>query len=249
MKHYQPLWSARNFDEFKKVFVDLVECHHLAYKKGEYLHRDISETNLMIDRDEDGAAMGVLRDWGLSSTVNSEGVVTSSNVTHRTGTYPFLAMGLLRDNPPAHLYCHDLESFFYILIWAGLHYSFDDKNSNYYVKEEVKSWMDSRRQSWNARSSKELVFLLEEYANPLFKQFHPDFKPLVEQWVRPLWRLFRCALLKANSQWHDLTHASDFSSHKSRNTAAAHYFNVTLDETLTFENFMQAIRENPRQWD
>ncbi|KAJ3723991.1 hypothetical protein C8R42DRAFT_664175 [Lentinula raphanica] len=153
----------------------------------------------MIDRlDEDSAAIGVLCDRDSSSAANSEGVVTSSNAMHRTGTYPFLAMGLLRDNPPAHLYCHDLESFFYILIWAGLHYSFNDKNANYYVNEEVKSWMDTRRQFRNARSSKEFVFLLEEYANPLFKQFYPDFKP-VKQWARPLWRLFRRALLKANS--------------------------------------------------
>ncbi|KAJ3826583.1 hypothetical protein F5880DRAFT_1450734, partial [Lentinula raphanica] len=128
MKHYQPLRSARNLGEYKKAFVDLVECHYHAYKKGGYLHRDISETNLMIDRDEDGAAIGVLCDWDLSSAVNSKGVVTSSNATHRTGTYRFLAVTLLRDNPPAHLYRHDLESFFYILIWAGLHYSFDDKN-------------------------------------------------------------------------------------------------------------------------
>ena len=37
---------------------------------------------------------------------------------HRTGTVPFMAMDLLQhDEPPVHLYRHDLESFFWVLVY------------------------------------------------------------------------------------------------------------------------------------
>ena len=37
---------------------------------------------------------------------------------HRTGTVPFMAMDLLQhEEPPMHLYRHDLESFFWVLVY------------------------------------------------------------------------------------------------------------------------------------
>ncbi|KAJ3980241.1 hypothetical protein F5890DRAFT_1420014 [Lentinula detonsa] len=250
MKRYQPLWSVRNLEEFKKVFVDLVECHHRAYKNGGYLHRDISETNLMIDRNGDDAVVGVLCDWDLSSAVDDDGVVTSPNATHRTGTYPFLATDLLAEKPPVHLYRHDLESFFYILIWAGLHYSFDGEAAKYHVHDEVKIWMDAQRHA-DARKDKESLFLgSKKNSKYIFDHFHPDFKPLVKQWVRPIWKLFRRAFKKAdNRETSDDSDASadSDSSHDSGDASAD--FHITLGGILTFENFMEAIGETPRQWD
>ncbi|KAJ3799500.1 hypothetical protein GGU11DRAFT_721510 [Lentinula aff. detonsa] len=249
MKRYQPLWSAKNLEEFKKVFVDLVECHHRAYKNGGYLHRDISETNLMIDRDGDDAVVGVLCDWDLSSAVDDDGVVTSSNATHRTGTYPFLATDLLAEKPPVHLYRHDLESFFYILIWAGLHYSFDGEAAKYHVHNEVKIWMDAQRHA-DARKDKESLFLgSKKNSKNIFDHFHPDFKPLVKQWVRPLWKLFRRAFKKAdNREDSDDSDASADSDSSHESGDASDDFNITLGGILTYENFMEAIGERPRQW-
>jgi hypothetical protein len=40
----------------------------------------------------------------------------------RTGTPTYLAIDLLKDNPPHHTYRHELESFFYVLLWTALHY-------------------------------------------------------------------------------------------------------------------------------
>ncbi|KAJ3713741.1 hypothetical protein DFJ43DRAFT_1034217, partial [Lentinula guzmanii] len=238
MKRYRPLWSAKNLEEFKKVFVDLVECHHRAYKNGGYLHRDISETNLMIDRDGDDAVVGVLCDWDLSSAVDDDGVVvTSSNATHRTGTYPFLATDLLAEKPPVHLYRHDLESFFYILIWAGLHYSFDGEAAKYHVHDEVKVWMDAGRHIDARKDKKSLILGARENAKHVFDHFHPDFKPLVKQWVRPLWKLFRCAFKKADRCENPDDFDSSADSDSSRGSHAS-FDNITLGGTLTFENFM-----------
>ncbi|KAJ3751178.1 hypothetical protein DFH05DRAFT_1388325 [Lentinula detonsa] len=225
----------------------MLSCHHRAYKNGGYLHRDISETNLMIDRDGDDAVVGVLCDWDLSSAVDDDGVVTSSNATHRTGTYPFLATDLLAEKPPVHLYRHDLESFFYILIWAGLHYSFDGEAAKYHVHNEVKIWMDAQRHA-DARKDKESLFLgSKKNSKNIFDHFHPDFKPLVKQWVRPLWKLFRRAFKKAVNR-EDLDD-SDASADSDSSGDASDDFHITLGGILTFENFMEAIGETPRQWD
>lgn len=39
----------------------------------------------------------------------------SSN--HRTVTLSFMAIDLLVSSHPPQMYCHDLESFFYVLVW------------------------------------------------------------------------------------------------------------------------------------
>ncbi|KAJ3753838.1 hypothetical protein EV360DRAFT_2983, partial [Lentinula raphanica] len=171
---------------------------------------------------------GVLCDWDLSSAVDDDGVVISSNATHRTGTYPFLATELLTDKPPVHLYRHDLESFFYILIWAGLHYSFSDEGAKYLVKDEVKIWMDAEHHGQAQDNKLAMITGVGSIANRVFQQFHPDFQPLVEQWVIPLWQFFRSAFLKAD------TSVPSFGF----DTAIA-------SEFLTFENFMEALGEKP----
>ncbi|TFK21841.1 hypothetical protein FA15DRAFT_551357, partial [Coprinopsis marcescibilis] len=95
--------------------------HNEAYEKGEVLHRDLSEGNLMFWRkqNEDGKGtniQGVLNDWDMASKLESK-QVPMSTATKRTGTLPFMAIELLMDKPAPHLRRHDLESFFYILLW------------------------------------------------------------------------------------------------------------------------------------
>ncbi|KAJ3753572.1 hypothetical protein EV360DRAFT_87665 [Lentinula raphanica] len=179
MKRYQPLWSVRNLDEFKKVFLDLVECHHRAYKKGGYLHRDISETNLMVDRSDDGTVTGVLCDWDLSSAVDDDGVVISSNATHHA-----------------------------------------------------------------RKDKKTLLGGPIENAEQLFNEFHPDFEPLIEQWVEPLWQLFRSGYQKEEARRFPNTRPRS-----KLNIASSDDFNISFGGILTFENFMDALGEKPRQWD
>lgn len=60
--------------------------------------------------------VGVLNDFDLISRVVSVGNQEPSS-KHRTGTKPFMAIDLLSDNPPHHLYRHDLESLFYVMLW------------------------------------------------------------------------------------------------------------------------------------
>ncbi|KAI0925150.1 hypothetical protein AcW2_005832 [Taiwanofungus camphoratus] len=65
MKKYEVLEQVNSVDEFKKVFVDVVNAHHWVWKTSSILHRDISVNNIMFYR-EDGLVMGVLCDWDLA---------------------------------------------------------------------------------------------------------------------------------------------------------------------------------------
>jgi hypothetical protein len=64
-------------------------------------------------RKEDGNVYAVLNDLDLAVSVD----VKSKSSKHRTGTTPFMAIDLLGRHPTIHMYRHDLESLFYVLVW------------------------------------------------------------------------------------------------------------------------------------
>jgi hypothetical protein len=80
------------------------------------MHRDVSLNNLMFRKIGD-KVYGVLNDFDLGKDLSQP---TSKQ---RTGTKPFMACDLLvLDNPPAHVYRFDLESLFYVMVFAVYHY-------------------------------------------------------------------------------------------------------------------------------
>ncbi|KAK0185078.1 hypothetical protein F5146DRAFT_1006126 [Armillaria mellea] len=126
---YEKLCQVHSLEEFKAVLIDYVECtfylqrhsHYWVYKEGKVLHHDINDNNLMVHRDGD-AVIRVLNDWDNASEVEEEGTVMSCKTVQRTATRPFMALDLLRTRGHI-LYRHVLESFLYMLAWAGLHYN------------------------------------------------------------------------------------------------------------------------------
>ena len=82
------------------------------FTNGDILHRDISENNVIItDPSEANGFTGMLIDLDLAKVVGSE----RSGARHQTGTVEFMAIQVLQK--AAHTYRHDLESFFYVLLW------------------------------------------------------------------------------------------------------------------------------------
>ena len=60
----------------------------------------------------------VLKDLDLAVSAD----VKSTSSKHRTGTKPFMAIDLIRPGPTVHMYRHDLESMFYVLVWITLRF-------------------------------------------------------------------------------------------------------------------------------
>ena len=86
--------------------------HYYLWKNGIH-HRDISDSNLMYVR-RNGKIVGKLGDFDLS-TLNEE-----PSGTDRTGTLPFMAIGLLTrkalQGKVVHVYGFEAEAFFWVAV-------------------------------------------------------------------------------------------------------------------------------------
>ncbi|KAI1181637.1 hypothetical protein F5B17DRAFT_444860 [Nemania serpens] len=84
----------------------------LLYKTGNILYRDILSNNIIITKPEiAGSFNSMLINLDLAKIRDSG----PSGARHQTGTMQFMAVEVLRKTD--HTYCHDLESFFYVLLW------------------------------------------------------------------------------------------------------------------------------------
>lgn len=66
---------------------------------------------------------GVLTDYDLSLWAADKDANYAETSQLIIGTPPYMAAELLRKKSPAHLYRHDVESFFYIMLFAGAYYT------------------------------------------------------------------------------------------------------------------------------
>jgi len=66
---------------------------------------------------------GVLTDYDLSSWTGSMNPDYTKTSEQRTGTPPYMAQELLRGTSPLHLYRHDIESLFYIMLLVSARHS------------------------------------------------------------------------------------------------------------------------------
>jgi len=94
------------------------------------LQRDLSLSNIMyrIIRQKNRKGVfeekiyGVLTDFDLASWRDDLKKDFTQTSQQRTGTPPYMAYGLLDGSEPLHLYRHDLESLFYIMLILATHY-------------------------------------------------------------------------------------------------------------------------------
>ena len=102
----------RSVQELLEVLRDAIPAHQSLYTKGRILHRDISPNNIMItDATKPGDFKGMLIDLNMAKETESG----PSGARHRTGTVQFMAIQVLLKAD--HTYRHDIESFFYVLLW------------------------------------------------------------------------------------------------------------------------------------
>ncbi|KAG6834095.1 hypothetical protein H0H93_011978 [Arthromyces matolae] len=227
MKAKKKLWEAPSAEAFMDIFVDCVECHYHAYTEGRILHRDLSENNLMFKFGADSHVRGVLNDWDMASRVDKNGENEVTNAAHRTGTIPFMARDLLVDGtPPPHLYRHDLESFFYILVWAAVNYHFGDDEARK-IDLTTTGWDASTLAGARDIKGNFITHRLDFKAQML-KRMDPRNHVFLP-WIDSIWSLF----LKAHLGREISDTPNDWDQ-------------ATLGGHITFEKFMQAIGREPR---
>ncbi|KAA8628760.1 hypothetical protein SMACR_07583 [Sordaria macrospora] len=91
---------------------DAIKAHQSLFVTGNILHRDISPNNIIItDPETADGFKGMLIDLDMAKAQNSG----PSGARKITGTIQFMAIEVLRNIN--HTYRHDLESFFYVLLW------------------------------------------------------------------------------------------------------------------------------------
>ncbi|KJA21017.1 hypothetical protein HYPSUDRAFT_203397 [Hypholoma sublateritium FD-334 SS-4] len=266
---FKNLWHAESVAEFKRIFLECLECHYHAWNTGKVLHRDINENNLKIyqpgitDRgmlpENEGAApsRGIVTDFDMASELGSGGKVwldAHHQYPRITGARPFMARDLILrlkraqdasaisaektpedqfheedGSPTYHLYRHDLESFFYVLIWAATH--FDLENGKL-----VKPLAASGLQYWG-HSNAHLVYSAKsslwdrDGLRPLAKSVHKQWDSVWMDWVIPLYHMF--------SDGHDAANAA-----LRRGTPNFDY--DICGGWITFEKFIDAIKVVPR---
>ncbi|KAA6411034.1 MAG: serine threonine- kinase Sgk2 [Lasallia pustulata] len=110
--------AGRSISQFKSVVElleglrDALKVHRSLYMDGKILHRDISENNIIItDPGMADGFKGMLIDLDLAKEEGKG----PSGARHRTGTMEFMAIEVLQGT--SHTYRHDIEAFFYVLIW------------------------------------------------------------------------------------------------------------------------------------
>ncbi|KAF6753295.1 hypothetical protein DFP72DRAFT_428272 [Ephemerocybe angulata] len=190
---YKKLWQAGSIENFKKVWLDCLQFHYLAFRKGKVLHRDISEHNLMVHEHPDGTVAGILNDWDMAKFVDTaQDGVTAGH--HRTGTPPFMALDLIHGRDRVHHLRHDLESFFYILIWAVFHYKLHPTNGTKAAlpHEKVANWLGTPDQIYAAKNGLMMSMEYHEVLQSMMRE-RSEWVDVVKTWIEPLHKCIRDA--------------------------------------------------------
>ncbi|KAJ6625793.1 hypothetical protein B0H10DRAFT_590793 [Mycena sp. CBHHK59/15] len=131
-----PLEQFQSTKQLVQALRDAIYGHQIAFLAG-VLHRDVSAGNILINEND---LYGFMHDWDYSE-FTAEGWkrfkllhpdVTDEEIDKElkdmTGTYPFLAIEMLQQirdpkSPCCHTCKHDLESFYWLLIWILLRHA------------------------------------------------------------------------------------------------------------------------------
>lgn len=137
----------RTVKELLGAIRDAIKAHQSLYETGNILHRDISSNNIIITKPDTADGFnGMLIDLDLAKIRDSG----PSGARHQTGTIQFMAVEVLRRAD--HTYRHDLESFFYVLLWMCARQSW----SNGFARGE-KPPKDSILRRWEIGSFKDIA--------------------------------------------------------------------------------------------
>jgi len=168
-------------------------------------------------RKEGDKVYAVLNDFDLAVSAD----VKSTSSKQRTGTKPFMAIDLLRPDPPVHMYRHDLESMFYVLIWTTSRFH----NGDEIALPPLQEWADND----GVTVTKEKSFFVMMSEPPLLT---PQFNSF-GRWIVSMQTMFRDGFYSRTKYLVELSLTSLESS-------SSYFEDETLGGFVTFDKF-QAI--------
>lgn len=165
-------------------------AHKELYRRAGILHRDVSENNIVLtDPDTNNGCTGLLIDLdrAIETTKMSSGLLTL------TGTREFMAYGLLNakpSKPAVHTYQHDIESFFYVLLWVCGIRSWTNKKLN--IRVPSPDPLDSEFSRWNRGDLRDCALIKCSHMTfpDVFDELLIEFPPNLEC-VKPFLRRIR----------------------------------------------------------
>ncbi|KAI0761620.1 hypothetical protein BD413DRAFT_485671 [Trametes elegans] len=139
----RPLTQFMSSEELAEAVRDSLLGHRQAYVEAGVLHRDFSLGNILItDKPKGDDPIGYIHDLDYSSMTpddettaptsaeapadskpTSDNPEDSARQKERTGTYYFMAVELLRESGVIHDVHHDLESYYWVLLWVVLRHT------------------------------------------------------------------------------------------------------------------------------
>jgi hypothetical protein len=166
------LSGFQSIRELLEVLRDAIRAHQSLYMKGRILHRDISSNNIIImDTKTPEEFKGMLIDLDLAEERDSG----PSDARHQIGTKPFMAIEVL--DGEEHTYRHDLESFFYVLVWMCARESWTKEK----LSRRRKPPTESLLRVWEIGTCQEIARLKLGDMTPnglreIFDEFPPAFE-------------------------------------------------------------------------
>jgi serine/threonine protein kinase len=178
-------------------------------------HRDISLYNLMLCK-KDGITYGVLNDFDLAIPVDHIGPSSKQQI----GTRTFMAINLLEEDPPSHVYHHDLESMIYVFFWITSRYHRGVETSL-----ALQHWADDVGKNL---SRAKRSFLMEVPPEPT------DSYSKLSPWMTPMIRMIQKGYM---NQWENVS----LRKYKEPSSGQPNFNHHTLGDTFTFQKFKDIL--------
>ena len=215
------------------------------------LHRDLSLSNIMyrIVREKNSAGVveekvcGVLTDFDLASWTEDLKEDYSKTSQQRTGTPPFMAYGLLNGSDALHLYRHDLESLFYIMVILATHYEIrlpTEEEGGLRMRRGLEElpyqiWFD--QPSYRTLAGLKYIFL----SNSGHLNLSPDFEDF-RGWLRGLHRSFMKGIATNVNHQAQLTDLQECQGDGSGEEAAPGFDDETLGGHVNYSALIDPVR-------
>lgn len=240
MEEYLPLATISDAEEFKDVFLDVVQAHHWVYEIANILQMDINLENIMV-AERDGEIRGVLGDWDLAGAPIPRN--RPRNERKRFGSRPFMSADFYASWwTGEHFYRHDLESFYYAL--AAFCAGFNPEHHSVCLP---KDWITEAQ---IGRADKKRA--LPEYHDAFFRHAAPGFRELADNWVVALGELFRKTINVTYAQLNSM-HAIHLKAMKDNDhelaAESADLMSKYMDDRerdVTYRKFLQCLGVDDR---